>query len=169
MPMSKNSVNRVVITGTGNISSMGTTWAEIKASYEKKQSKVRYMHEWDQFPELKTRLAAPIEDFELPDTYRLKKKRSMGRVAQMAVRATELALKESGLFSEDVITSGETGVSFGSATGSSDAALEFFSLLKDQSMEHINTTTYIRMMSHTAAVNIGVYFCATCYHDFLFA
>ncbi len=158
MSASIKSPNRVVITGAGNISSMGSNWSEIKESYESKQSKVRYMEEWDQFPELKTRLAAPIEGFELPDTYRLKKKRSMGRVAQMAVRATELALKDSGLFGEDVITNGETGVSFGSATGSSAAALEFFSMLEEQSMERINTTTYIRMMSHTSAVNIGVYF-----------
>ena len=158
MPASTKTPNRVVITGAGNISSMGSTWSEIKESFESKQSKVCYMEEWDQFPELKTRLAAPIKNFALPDTYRLKKKRSMGRVAQMAVRATELALKDSGLFGEDVITNGETGVSFGSATGSSAAAVEFFSMLEEQSMERINTTTYIRMMSHTAAVNIGVYF-----------
>ena len=102
MPASSKSPNRVVITGAGNISSMGSTWEEIKSSFKSKQSKVCYMKEWDQYPELKTRLAAPIKDFELPDTYRLKKKRSMGRVAQMAVHATELALKESGLFGEDI-------------------------------------------------------------------
>ncbi len=150
--------NRVVITGAGNISSMGNDWQSVKASFLAKKSKVQYMHDWDQYPELKTRLAAPISDFELPDTYRLKKKRSMGKVAQMAVRATELALKDAGLFGDEVITNGSTGVSFGSATGSSAAALEFFSLLEEQSMERINTTTYIRMMAHTAAVNIGVYF-----------
>lgn len=158
MPTQKPLSNRVVITGAGNISSMGSTWPEIKKSYESKQSKVCYMKEWDQYPELKTRLAAPIKNFALPDTYRLKKKRSMGRVAQMAVRATELALKDSGLFGEEIITNGETGVSFGSATGSSAAAVEFFSMLEEQSMDRINTTTYIRMMSHTSAVNIGVYF-----------
>ena len=150
--------HRVVITGAGNISSMGNNWESVKASFLAKKSKVQYMHDWDQYPELKTRLAAPISDFELPDTYRLKKKRSMGKVAQMAVRATELALKDAGLFGDEVITNGSTGVSFGSATGSSAAALEFFSLLEEQSMERINTTTYIRMMAHSAAVNIGVYF-----------
>ena len=150
--------HRVVITGAGNISSLGNDWESIRNALRAQQSKIRYMDEWDQYEELKTRLAAPIDNFELPDTYRLKKKRSMGRVAQMAVRATELALKDSGLFGSDIITNGDTGVSFGSATGSSAAALEFFSLLEGQSMERINTTTYIRMMSHTATVNIGVYF-----------
>ena len=50
MSASIKSPNRVVITGAGNISSMGSSWSEIKESYESKQSKVRYMEEWDQFP-----------------------------------------------------------------------------------------------------------------------
>ncbi len=157
--MSTNSLGRrVVVTGAGNISALGTSWGEVKQRLQGTQSAVRYMKEWDQYPELKTRLAAPIDDFILPDTYRAKKKRSMGRVAQMAVRATEIALEEAGLLGNDLIKNGATGVSYGSATGSSAAAVEFFSLLEDQSMSRINTTTYIRMMSHTAAVNIGVYF-----------
>jgi 3-oxoacyl-[acyl-carrier-protein] synthase II len=82
----------------------------------------------------------------------------MGRVAQMAVTATQIALEDAGLLGDEVIKNGQTGVSYGSATGSSAAALEFFSLLEGQSMSRINTTTYIRMMSHTAAVNLSVVF-----------
>lgn len=156
--MNNRDNNRVVITGTGNISALGNSWQEVKKRLQGDKSAIRYMHEWDQYPELKTRLAAPVDGFALPDTYRTKKKRSMGRVAQMSVRATELALQDAGLLGDEVITNGSTGVSFGSATGSSAAAVEFFSLLENQSMKRINTTTYIRMMSHTAAVNIGVYF-----------
>ena len=149
---------RVVITGAGNVSALGSDWSSVRESFLKKQNAVRYMHEWDQYPDLKTRLAAPIDDFELPPTYRAKQKRSMGRVGQMAVLATQYALEDAGLINDDVLQSGRTGVAYGSATGSSDAALEFFGLLEDQSMSRINTTTYIRMMSHTAAVNIGVIF-----------
>jgi len=149
---------RVVITGAGNISALGHDWPTIKDSFLDKKNAVRYMHEWDQFPDLKTRLAAPIEDFELPSNYRAKQKRSMGRVGQMAVLATQYALEDAGLLDNPVLNNGRTGVSYGSATGSSAAALEFFGLLENQSMSRINTTTYIRMMSHTAAVNIGVVF-----------
>ena len=153
--------SRVVITGVGNISALGNTWDEVSAAFKGNRSAIRYMNDWDQYPDLKTRLAAPVVDFSLPDTYRAKKKRSMGRVGQMAVRATELAIEDAGLTGHEKIKDGSTGVSYGSATGSSAAALEFFSLLEDQSMERINTTTYIRMMAHTAAVNIGVYFGTT--------
>lgn len=153
--------NRVVVTGVGNISVLGNTWDEVSSALKGKRNAVRYMDDWDQYKDLKTRLAAPIVDFSLPDTYRTKKKRSMGRVGQMAVRATEFAIEDAGLTGHEKIKDGSTGVSYGSATGSSAAALEFFSLLEDQSMDRINTTTYIRMMAHTAAVNIGVYFGTT--------
>lgn len=149
---------RVVITGAGNVSSLGTSWEEVKSRLQGTKSAVRYMPEWEQYEELKTKLAAPIDDFELPPTYRAKKKRSMGKVAQMAVRATEIALEDAGLLGHEAIKDGSTGIAYGSAYGNFDASLEFFSFVKEQSMNDINTTTYIRMMSHTAPVNIGVYF-----------
>jgi len=149
---------RVVITGAGNISPLGNSWDEVKASFLSQKNAIRYMHEWDQYPDLRTRLGAPVDNFELPKHYRAKQKRSMGRVAQMAVLATERALDQAGLLEDPIIKSGDMGVSYGSATGSSKAGMEFFKLLDGQSIEDITTTTYIRLMSHTAAVNIGVYF-----------
>ena len=149
---------RVVITGAGNISPLGDSWDEVKASFLSNKNAVRYMHEWDQYSDLRTRLAAPVENFELPKHYRARQKRSMGRVSQMAVLATERALEQAGLLDDPIIQSGDMGVSYGSAGGSSKAGMEFFKLLSGHSIEDVTTTTYIRMMSHTAAVNIGVYF-----------
>ena len=154
----KDFQKRVVITGSGVVSSLGNDWLTVKNKIQSHTNAVRYMADWDQYAGLKTRLAAPIEGFSLPDHYRAKKKRTMGRVAQMAVQATESALIDAGLLNAPILISGDVGVSYGSATGSSDAAVEFFGLLEDQSMSRINTTTYLRMMSHTAAVNIGVVF-----------
>jgi 3-oxoacyl-[acyl-carrier-protein] synthase II len=149
---------RVVVTGTGNISSLGSDWSTVRQRLLQQKNAVRVMHEWEQYPDLNTRLASPVDDFELPANFRAKQKRGMGRVAQMAVTATQIALEDAGLLGDEVIKNGQTGISYGSATGSSAAALEFFGLLEDQSMSRINTTTYIRMMSHTAAVNLSVVF-----------
>ena len=149
---------RVVITGAGNISPLGSDWSEVREGFLQQQNAVRYMTEWDQYEGLKTRLAAPIDDFELPKHYRAKQKRSMGRVAKMAVRATEKALEQAGLLGDPILKSGDVGVSYGSATGNSQAGMELFRLLSDNSIEEVNTTSYIRMMAHTAAVNIGVFF-----------
>jgi len=153
-----STVHRVAITGVGNISALGYEWEQVKAHLLSGKSAVRYMPEWEKYQGMNTRLAAPVDDFVLPKSYSKKRTRSMGTVAQMAVRATELALEDAGLLGDDVIRSSDTGVAYGSATGSSDAALEFFHLLENHSTDKLNSTTYLRMMAHTAAVNISVYY-----------
>ncbi len=149
---------RVVITGAGNISSLGNDWTQVSESLKNKKSAVCFMDDWQQYSDMNTRLAAPVKNFSLPENYTAKKKRSMGRVAQMSVLATEMALEEAGLLKHDILKSGDVGVAYGSATGSSAAAMEFFHLLGNQSTSKMNSTTYLRMMSHTAAINISVYF-----------
>jgi len=158
--MIKNEMSprRVVITGAGNISSLGNDWQQVKERFLMCKNAVRTMSEWDKYPNLKTRLAAPVEKFDLPGHYRAKARRRMGRVAQMAVLATENALRDANLLNDPELSKGKVGVSYGSASGSTPAGMEFFKMLDGQGMGDVNTTTYIRMMSHTAAVNIGVQF-----------
>lgn len=156
--INNNQTRRVVITGTGYISALGNDWQHVKSRILARKNAVRYMQEWEQYSDLKTKLAAPVDNFNLGSEYSAKRKRSMGRVSQMAVAATHTALDHAGLIGNSILKDGSTGVSYGSATGSSDAAVEFFSMLEEQTMSRINTSTYIRMMSHTAAVNIGVIF-----------
>ena len=152
---------RVAVTGAGAISALGHDWSAIRAQLLNYRNAVRYMHEWDQYPELGTRVAAPIDDFAMPANYTLKRQRGMGRVAQLGVVATERALRMADLLGDPELKNGQTGVAFGSATGSSQAAMEFFALLEHQRMDRINGTTYLRMMSHSAAVNISVIFGTT--------
>lgn len=49
-------------------------------------------------------------------------------------------------------------MAFGSSAGSVDAVREFGAMLIEHNMSQLNATTYIRMMSHTSAVNMTVYF-----------
>jgi 3-oxoacyl-[acyl-carrier-protein] synthase II len=76
----------------------------------------------------------------------------------MAVRATEVALEDAGLKDDPLLNSGRVGVAYGSSTGSTDAIRDFGNMLTTGESGNINATTYIRMMGHTAAVNIGVHF-----------
>jgi len=149
---------RVVITGAGNVSPLGQEWSEVREHFLSMKNAVRYMTEWDPIDGLKTRLAAPIDDFELPSHYRARQKRSMGKVGKMAVFATEKALKQAGLYEDPILKSGDVGISYGSAGGDTAAGMEMFRVLAEDNVEEVNTTTYIRMMAHTAAVNIGVVF-----------
>jgi len=149
---------RVVVTGIGAITPLGNSWHEFKQNLLAGKSAVCYMQDWENIRELNTHLAAPVQNFTLPPHYTRKKMRTMGRVSKFAVRATELALEDANLLNEDILIGGETGVAYGSCTGSTDAMQDFTRLISDGDISDVNATTYIRMMSHTAPVNIAVYF-----------
>ncbi|WP_144212097.1 beta-ketoacyl-ACP synthase [Shewanella donghaensis] len=149
---------RVVITGIGGISALGQDWPTIAKRLQDKHNCVVTMSEWDKYPGLNTRLAAPITDFEKPKHYSRKKIRSMGRVSIMATRASEIALEDAGLLDDPLIKFGDMGVAYGSSTGSTEPIVGFGDMLKNGDMSGINATSYIRMMAHTTAVNVGVFF-----------
>lgn len=149
---------RVVVTGIGGISALGHDWPSIASSLRAQKNCVVTMAEWDKYDGLNTRLAAPITDFEVPSHYSRKKIRSMGRVSIMATRASELALMDAGLLDDPIVTSGEMGIAYGSSTGSTDPLVAFGDMLKHGDMSGVTATSYIRMMAHTTAVNVGVFF-----------
>ncbi|MBB1390121.1 beta-ketoacyl-ACP synthase [Shewanella sp. SG44-6] len=151
-------MKRVVVTGIGGISALGQDWQQIKASLLAKHNCVIRMDEWDRYPGLNTRLAAPVKEFVTPKHYSRKKIRSMGRVSLMATRASELALEDAGLLDDPILNSGQVGVAYGSSTGSTDPIIGFGEMLKTGEMSGLTATSYIRMMAHTTAVNVGVFF-----------
>jgi 3-oxoacyl-[acyl-carrier-protein] synthase II len=148
---------RVVVTGIAGITSLGSDWPTIQRNLRAGVSGVKRLSEWDKYTELNTRLAAPVTDFVEPPHFTRKVVRSMGRVARLATCASENALADAGLRDDPEIQNGSMGVAYGSCTGSTDAIREFASMLGDYTMGGVNATTYIRMMPHTAAANIGVY------------
>jgi 3-oxoacyl-[acyl-carrier-protein] synthase II len=115
------------------------------------------MAEWEDYEGLNTRLGAPAADFTLSERYTTKATRSMGRVALMATRASELALKDAGLLDDPMLKSGQLGIAYGSSAGTPKAICDFGKMIDEKSTKGINATTYIKMMSHTAPVNLGVF------------
>lgn len=149
---------RVVVTGVGGYSPIGNSWDDIHANLRIRTSGVRHIDAWDIYQGLNTKLGAPVRDFSPPEHFTRKRTRSMGRVALMATVATEKALIDAGLLNDPILTSGRTGVSYGSSTGSTDAATDFATMLLSQSLDTVSATSYLRLMAHTAPVNIGVFF-----------
>jgi len=99
-----------------------------------------------------------VQNFELPAHYNRKNTRSMGRVALLSTRATERALIDADLLGNDIITSGRTGVSYGSSVGSTSAVADFGKMLIDHDIGNLNATTYLKMMGHTSMANVAVFF-----------
>jgi 3-oxoacyl-[acyl-carrier-protein] synthase II len=149
---------RVVVTGASGLTALGADWPTIRRRMTAGESGVRTMHDWDRFVELRTRLAAPITDFEPPAHYSRKALRSMGRVAQLATRATEQALENAGLLQAPEIRDGRMGIAYGSSKGGVESSLKFASMMLEGRASGVNATNYIQMMAHTTAVNISVFF-----------
>ncbi|HEY2987663.1 MAG TPA: beta-ketoacyl-ACP synthase [Candidatus Binatia bacterium] len=148
---------RVAITGMAGISPLGNNWCAIRARLRSYCNAVKRMDEWAEYDGLNTLLAVPAGDFPLSERYTIKTTRSMGRVAVMATRASELALADAGLLGDPLVKSGRLGIAYGSCAGSPDAIRDFSNMVEEKSTKGINATTYIKMMGHTAAVNIGIF------------
>ncbi|WP_347568955.1 beta-ketoacyl-ACP synthase [Methylomonas sp. EFPC3] len=150
-------MKRVVVTGMAGLSPIGNDWPTIAQHLQSGRTGIRALAEWDQYRGLNTRLAAPVE-FERPAHYSRKQTRSMGRVALLATYATELALVDAGLLDHPCLGSGNTGIAYGSCAGSFEAIADFGNMLLNHATDGLNATSYIRMMAHTAPVNIGLFF-----------
>ncbi|WP_394661362.1 beta-ketoacyl-ACP synthase [uncultured Acinetobacter sp.] len=151
-------MKRVVVTGMSGITSLGETADAIFEKFAQGKSGIRYMADWEQYTDLRTKLGGPVESFTVPQHFNRKVTRGMGRVALMSVVSAEAALADAGLLGDPILQSGDAGVAFGSSAGSVEAVREFGCMLIDNNMTKMNATTYIRMMSHTSAVNMTVYF-----------
>ncbi|EOB6259374.1 beta-ketoacyl-ACP synthase [Vibrio fluvialis] len=149
---------RVVVTGMSGITAFGNDWQAIEPKLRNCQNATQYMPSYEQYEGLNTKLAAPVIGFELPKHYKRKQVRGMGRVSQLATVATENALIQAGLIGNDVLTNGQTGIAYGSSTGSTDAIGAFGVMLNEKTTKAITATTYVQMMPHTTAVNVGLFF-----------
>ena len=152
-------MRRVVVTGIGALSPLGHTWPEVRENLRAGRSAVEPIDAFKQYEGLLTNLGARCAPFTLDEKrYTRKATRSMGRVALLATKASELALTQAGLLDSPLLKNGRVGVSYGSSSGTPAALADFGKMLFEQSTQGLSSTTYLKMMAHTAPVNVGVFF-----------
>lgn len=149
---------RVVVTGMSGVTALGNNWQSIEPKLRRGENAIQYMPSYEQYDGLNTRLAAPVDNFQLPEHYKRKQVRGMGRVSKLATVATENAILQAGLLGHNILINGQTGIAYGSSTGSTDAVGAFGVMLNEKTTKAITATTYVKMMPHTAAVNVGLFF-----------
>jgi 3-oxoacyl-[acyl-carrier-protein] synthase II len=151
---------RVVITGIGVVSPIGNSLAEVSLALREDRHGLGVMPEWQAVPHLRTRLAARVQGFE--PSYPRKKIRSMGRVSLLSLGATEQAVADAEL-SEELLHATRTGIAYGSTSGSSSANEEWSRKLmtSGDGLLGIQSTEYIKFMSHTCAANLAIYYGVT--------
>jgi len=152
------STRRVVVTGFGIDSPIGTSDAEVVASLRSGRHGVRAMPEWSHIPDLQTRIGAPVQGLDLAAHYPRRKRRTMGLVALFATHATEQAIAHAGLTPE-LLGNGRCGIAYGSTTGSSQALEEFCGpLFTKFTMRGLDSSSYLKFMTHTCAANVASFF-----------
>jgi len=112
----RNGERRVVITGVGAVTPIGTAAAGLWAGLAARRSAVREVTRFDPTP-FRTRIAAEIPDFRPQDHLQGKRARRLGRFSQLAVTSGRLALADADL---DPARGGDpdrAGAMMGSALG----------------------------------------------------
>ena len=154
-------MKRVVITGMALASPLGCTREKAFESLLTLKNCVEYRPELEQYERLNAKLCAPVKDFVMPEHFNRKVLRTMGPVSVMSVATAEEALRDAGLLGDEIITNGQTGVSYGSSSGSLEPLIDFHSLQVSKEVKNVNSGTYVKMMAQTTAVNLSLYFKTT--------
>ncbi len=148
---------RVVVTGIGVTSPLGSELPEIEIALRENRSGIRRMTEWAGVQHMLTKLGAPADAPEI-DKLPRKVSRLMGRVAMLATVATERAIADAGLTPEEV-SSGKVGLAHGSTHGSSSVNEAWVrKLVETGGLLGLPATSYLKFMSHTTAANLAMHF-----------
>jgi 3-oxoacyl-[acyl-carrier-protein] synthase II len=150
---------RVVVTGMGVASPIGNDADAVVQSLVARRSGIVVMPQWGAYKGLYTRLAGAVDGpaFDYPR----KATRTMGRVALLAVWATERALAQASL-DASALADMRVGIAHGSTHGSSSSMkgpLE--RVFTEQTFEGMPSSAYFRFMSHTTAANLAIHFGVT--------
>ncbi len=149
---------RVVVTGMSGLCGLGSDWPAVAQGLRDGRSAIAIWPPLENVEGMRTRLAGSLEEPPLPKDAPRKKLRSMGRVSRLATWTTERALIDAGLRDDAVLGSGRVGIVFGSTSGSPPDMLDMASSFGAHRMKGITPMTYVRLMSHTCAANLGQYF-----------
>jgi 3-oxoacyl-[acyl-carrier-protein] synthase II len=151
-------MRRVVVTGIGFLSPIGSDIKSLKQNLIEKKSGVKIIESWSQeMSGMATLLAGAVEEQNFKDIPR-KHRRSMGRVAMMSARSMQDAIRDSGLTQEQ-IEDIKTGISFGSTMGANEALIEWISsVYTNRNFKQQNSMVFLKSMSHTISANLAAMF-----------
>ncbi len=150
-------LRKVVVTGLGSVTPYGEgVPLFIQNLVEGNSSVTNMKSEWGKtISDLNSWVGAPMQGELDAKSIPRKFRKTMGRSAVLATIASREAISHAGL-SPNILSSGRTGVSFGSSTGSVDSTEKFFSeAVKNHSMRQISSGMFFQIMSHSAAANIA--------------
>jgi len=154
----RNGERRVVITGVGAVTPIGTAAAGLWAGLAARRSAVREVTRFDPTP-FRTRIAAEIPDFRPQDHLEAKRARRLDRFSQLAVTSGRLALADADL---DPARGGgdpdRAGAMMGSALGGVAFAEAQVDPFRTDGPRGIDPTLALAVFPGAASCNIAIEF-----------
>ena len=150
-------VKRVVVTGLGLITALGTglekSWKKILAG----ETGVGLIETYDT-TDMPVKIAAEVKDFD-PLEFGIEKKevKKLARNTQFAIAATKMALEDSGLVIDENNCE-DIGVIVSSGIGGIEIFEGQHQTMLEKGVKRISPFTIPGMISNMAAGNIGIYF-----------
>lgn len=147
-------MNRVVITGVGVISPLGTGKEKFWASLVAGKSGINPV---TRFPagEFPTRIAGEVKDFQVEDYFDRREAKRMDRFAHYAVAASRMAVADAGLNLEE--EDPETvGVIFGTGIGGTETFEEQHQVLLEKGPNRVSPFFIPMMIANMGAAQISI-------------
>lgn len=148
-------MKRVVVTAMQILTPLGEGVDQVLDAMLQGRSGITNIPQWEGIEGLSTRVGGrvPVDDFkDIPRPLR----RSMSRISLLAVRAARSMVAQQDV-PEELLTNGDTGVSFGSTMGGVEELTGFFDgYFHDRGVTGLTSNTFLRFMSHTCASNVAL-------------
>jgi len=154
-------MRRVVVTGLGVVSALGTGVPAFYKRLHVLKNAVQMLPDLEKYKGLNSHLGAPVQGFCVPAHFTRKVMRTMGPVSVYACVSAEEALAQAGLLGSEILQNGRTGVAYGSSSGSIEPITDFYSMILTNEVKRITSSTYVKIMPQTCAVNLSLYFKTT--------
>ena len=153
MANSNNASRRVVITGVGAVTPLGTGVEKLWQGLLDGRSGIRKIERFDASG-LPCQIAGEIPDFVTTDHIPVKEARRMSRASQIALAAIQMAVENAGL-EEPLANNERIGVSFGTAVGGLERSIEGARAYREEGPNKVNPFTIPTSIANMTAFHIS--------------
>ncbi|NRP15289.1 MULTISPECIES: beta-ketoacyl-ACP synthase I [unclassified Marinobacterium] len=149
-------MRRVVVTGMGIVSCLGSDKESVLESLKEGKSGIKFQQEYADLG-FRSQVAGSIDDLDLDELIDRKLRRFMGNAAAYSYISMEQAIKDAGL-SEDQVSNVRTGLIAGSGGASSADIVETADILRDKGVRRVGPYRVTRTMGSTVSACLATPF-----------
>jgi len=149
-------MKRVVVTGMGIVSSLGSNQSEVLESLKKAKSGIEFSEKYAEMG-LRSNVYGSISEIDTSDVIDRKMLRFMADAAIFNAIALDEAIKQSGL-SEEMVSHERTGLIMGSGGASNQNVVEAADILREKGIKRVGPYRVPRAMGSTTSACLSTLF-----------